>query len=139
MPEEKPSLKASPPRRAGRWPAALWAPLTPYRLTFRILGIPIIAVAAVFIYSAIQARLVLPECDSASARRTLSDVFDQLKLTPLKFEPIKTVSSTKDEVMCNATLPLPDGGTIVADYRFYWRDGKAQMQYSVTRKAPGGA
>jgi hypothetical protein len=105
-------------------------------MTWRLIGIPIVAVAGVFIYSGIRDRLVLPECDSARARRTLSDILEQLKYVPLRYEPIKTVSTTKDEVVCNAVLPLSDGGTVVADYTFYWDGDKANMRYSVVRKAP---
>jgi hypothetical protein len=136
MPTEDRTPSRPPPRSASRWSAAT-SPFRPYRLTFRLLGIPILAVAAVYLYSGVRDRIVLPECDSARARRTLSEVFDQLKMTPLRFEPLTTVSSTKDEVVCSAVLPLPDGANVVADYKFYWDGGTAQMKYSVVRKAPG--
>jgi hypothetical protein len=73
-------------------------------------------------------------CDSESAKKTLADVLKQLKLEPTRYEPIKTVSSSKTQVLCNATLPLPDGGNVVIDYSFYWQGSRANMRYSVTRK-----
>ena len=53
---------------------------------------------------------------------------------PSRYEPIKTVSSSKTQVTCNATLPLPDGGIVVIDYSFYWQGSQANIRYSVTRK-----
>jgi hypothetical protein len=44
------------------------------------------------------------------------------------------VSSSKTQVVCNATLPLPDGGNVVTDYSFYWQGSQADIRYSVTRK-----
>jgi hypothetical protein len=32
-------------------------------------------------------------------------------------------------------LPLPDGGYVAADFTFYWEGDKANMKYSVARKA----
>ncbi len=81
----------------------------PYRLALRLIGIPAVAVAGVLIYSGLRDHFVLPECDSARAKKTLTDVLKQLQLEPVRYEPIKTVSSSKDEIVCNATLPLPDG------------------------------
>lgn len=106
-------------------------------MALRLLGIPAVAVAGVFIYSGLRDRLVLPDCDSERAKKTLSEILKELKLDPVRYEPIKTVSTTKEQVVCNAALPLQDGGTLVADYSFYWQAGKANMKYSVARHAPG--
>jgi hypothetical protein len=38
-------------------------------------------------------------------------------------------------VVCNAVLPLPDGANVAIDYSFYWQGDKANMKYSVSRKA----
>ena len=109
------------------------------RQVFRILGLPILAVAGVLIYSGLRDRLVLPECDSDRAKQSLADVLKQLKLEPTRYEPIKTVSSSKEEVVCNAVLPLPDGASVVADFTFYWEGGKANMKYSISRRAAKGS
>jgi hypothetical protein len=36
--------------------------------------------------------------------------------------------------VCNAVLPLSDGGKVVIDYSFYWQGSQANIRYSVTRK-----
>ena len=129
-----------PPLRARRWtppPSAAGrsSPRKSYRFVFRLLGIPILAVAGVFIYSGIRDRLVLPDCDSDRAKKSLAEVLRQFKYEPTTYAPIKTVSATKDQVMCSAVLPLPDGGYVAADFTFYWEGDKANMKYSVARKA----
>jgi hypothetical protein len=101
----------------------------------RLLGIPIVAVIGVFIYSGIRNRIVLPDCDSDRAKNSLADVLQQFKYEPTTYAPIKTVSATKDQVLCSASLPLPDGGYVAVDFTFYWEGDKANMKYSVARKA----
>jgi hypothetical protein len=92
-------------------------------------------VAGVLLYQGLRAHFFLPQCDSNSAQHTLADVLRQYKLEPTSFAPIKTLSSDKEEVVCNAVLPLPDGGSVAVDYRFYWQGGTAQMKYSVAPRA----
>ena len=134
--QNPPSLRARrwtpPPSAGGRT-----SPRKSYRFVFRLLGIPILAVAGVFIYSGIRARLVLPDCDSDRAKKSLADVLQQFKYEPTTYAPIKTVSATKDQVMCSAVLPLPDGSSVTADFTFYWQGDKVSMKYSVARKASG--
>ena len=103
---------------------------------FRLIGLPAVAVAGVFIYSGLRDRLVLPECDSDRAKKTLGEVLKQLKLEPVRYAPLKTVSSTKNDVVCSAVLPLPDGATVAIDYTFYWQGDNANVKYSVVRKPP---
>jgi hypothetical protein len=129
-----------PPLRARRWTpppsvAGRSSPRKPYRFVLRLLGIPILAVAGVFIYSGIRDRIVLPDCDSDRAKKSLAEVLQQFKYEPTKYEPIKKISATKDQVVCSAVLPLPDGGYVAADFTFYWEGDKANMKYSVARKA----
>jgi hypothetical protein len=137
---EQSSPKPPPEIRARRWSGSTSSSARPrpYRFALRLIGIPAVAVAGVFIYSGLRDRFVLPECDSKRAQQTLSEILKELKLEPVRYGPIKTVSSTKEQVVCNAALPLRDGGTLVADYSFYWQAGKANMKYSVARHAPGG-
>jgi hypothetical protein len=122
------------PRRPGRWSSPRSAPNSPYRLAFRLIGIPLIAVAAVILYRGLRARFVLPECDSQAARQTLAQVLKELKLEPVRYAPIKTISSSKDKVVCNAAMPLADGGRVVADYTFFWQGDKPDMRYSIRRE-----
>jgi hypothetical protein len=131
-----------PPLRARRWTpppsvAGRSSPRKSYRFVLRLLGIPILAVAGVFIYSGIRDRLALPECDSDRAKKSLAEVLKELNYAPTKYEPITTVSATKDQVVCNAVLPLPDGSSVAADFTFYWQGDKANMKYSVARKTSG--
>jgi len=133
----------SPPLRARRWtppPSAggRSSPRKSYRLVFRLLGIPILAVAGVFIYSGIRDRLVLPDCDSDRAKKSLAEVLQQFNYQPTTYSPIKTVSATKDQVTCSAVLPLTDGSSVAADFTFFWQGDKASMKYSVARKVPAG-
>jgi len=136
---EDSSSKTPAPIRARRWSpppsSSTRGRPRPYRFVLRLIGIPAAAVAGVLIYSGLRDHLVLPECDSASAKHTLTDVLTAMGLAPTRFDPLKTVSTGKEEVVCNAVLPLPGGGSVVADYTFYWEGGKASMKYSITRKS----
>ena len=104
------------------------------RRALRLIAIPLIGIVAALLYYGLHDRFFLPACDSNRAKQTLADVLKQLKLEPSRYEPITTVSSSKTQVVCNATLPLSDGGTVVIDYSFYWQGNQANIRYSVTRK-----
>lgn len=135
MAGDDPSARRNTPLRARRWTgSSTTRPNPSYRLIFRLLGIPVLAVAGVIIYRGLESRLVLPACDSARAQQTLAEVLKELKLEPVKYAPITTISSSKDKVVCNAVMPLPDGANVVADYTFYWDGNKANMRYSVRRQ-----
>jgi hypothetical protein len=103
-------------------------------LAFRLIGIPVLAVAGVLIYRGLHDHFVLPECDSERAKDTLADILKQLKYQPLRYEPIKTISSSKTEVVCNALLPLADGANLNVDYSFFWQGNTAEMKYSISRR-----
>ena len=135
MPDDPPP-KSSAPIRARRWKRPPDAPRRPgsYRFALRLIGIPAAAVAAVLIYRGLRDRFVLPECASDRAKHSLADVLKELRMEPTRYEPIETVSSDKDRVVCKAELPLPGGGKVVADFTFYWDGGTAHMKYSVSRK-----
>ena len=104
------------------------------RLALRLVAVGAIVVVAALAYRGLHDRSFLPECDSERARQTLAEVLKQLKLEPLRYEPVTTVSKSKSQVACSAALPLPDGGTVAVDYRFYWQGSQANMKYSVARK-----
>jgi hypothetical protein len=106
------------------------------RLALRLIAVPLIVIIAALLYHGLRDRFFLPECDSERAKQTLADVLKQLKLEPLRYEPITMISSSKTQVVCNATLPLPDGGSVAVDYSFYWQGSQANMKYSVARKTP---
>jgi hypothetical protein len=133
MSEDKRPRDAPAPRRVSRWTPP--SPRnSPYRFVFRLVGIPLIAVAAFLLYRGLRSGFVLPECDSDTAIQTLKPVLKELKLEPAEYAPMKTVSSSKTEVVCNAVMPLADGGNVVVDYSFYWQGSKANMRYSVHRE-----
>jgi hypothetical protein len=104
------------------------------RLAARLIAIPVIAVIAALLYYGLHDRFFLPDCDSDRAKRTLADILKQLKLEPSRYEPLTTVSSSKTQVACKASLPLPDGGHVVIDYSFYWQGSQANIRYSVARQ-----
>lgn len=125
----------SPSSGRNRDPSPQLTPRAPRsRLAARLIALPLIGVVAGLLYYGLYDRFFLPACDSDRAERTLADVLKQLKLEPSRYEPIATVSSSKTQVVCNATLPLPDGGNVVIDYSFYWQGSQANIRYSVTRK-----
>ena len=132
----RPSTKRPTSSLTRRWAATGATAGRSYRTTFRLLGIPILAVAGVLVYRGVQDRLMLPDCDSTRAKDTLADVFKQLQIAPLRFEPIKTISASKAEVVCNALLPLADGASVNIDYRFFWQGSAANMRYSISRQEP---
>jgi hypothetical protein len=134
MSSENPPPNPPAPRRVSRWTPPPSSRNNPYRFVFRLVGIPLIAVAAVLLYRGLHDRFFLPECDSNTAKQTLQQVLKELKLEPVQYAPIKTVSSSKTEVVCNAVMPLPGGGNVVADYSFYWQGSKANMRYSIRRE-----
>ncbi len=123
----------SPSPRSGDITPQL-TPRHPRSRLVRLIAIPLIAIVVGLLYYGLHDRFFLPECDSERAKRTLADILKQLRLEPSRYEPIKTVSSSKTQVTCNATLPLPDGGIVVIDYSFYWQGSQANIRYSVTRK-----
>jgi hypothetical protein len=127
-----PSPPLPPPSQRSGMPSAG----RPNRWLMRLIAIPVLAVAGVLIYRGIQDRFVLPECDSSRATDTLASVLKGLDSTPLRYEPIKTISRNDTEVVCNAALPLSDGATLNIDYRFFWQGSAAQMKYSISRKEP---
>jgi hypothetical protein len=135
-------VKESPPGRRPFSPATR-APRSSLsknnRLALRLLGIPAVAVIGFVVFNGMRGRFELPTCDSEQAKHTLSEVLKQLNYQPLRYEPIKTVSSDKETVVCNAVLPLRDGASVVLDYSFYWEGSKANMRYSVSHKAPQGS
>jgi hypothetical protein len=115
------------------------SPGRPNRLAFRLIGIPILAVAGVLIYRGARDYFVLPECDSSRAKNTLADIFKQLKIQPLNYDALKTISSSKHEVVCNAELPLADGSSVNVDYRFFWQGSTAEMRYSISHRPAQGS
>jgi hypothetical protein len=130
MPEDNsPPPPSVPNRRAAGSPGSKYA-----RLALRLAAVALVALVAALLYRGLYDRFFLPECDSDRAKKTLAEVLKQLRLEPTRYEPITTVSTSKSQVMCKATLPLPDGGHVAVDFSFYWQGSQANMKYSVARQ-----
>jgi hypothetical protein len=135
MAADDPSSNPRPPIRSRRWSASPSPPSNnSNRMLFRLIGIPALAFAGVLIYRGLQDRFTLPACDSSRAKSTLAEVLKQLKVEPPRHQEIKTVSTSKQQVVCKVALPLADGGTLNIDYTFFWQGNTADMRYSISRK-----
>jgi hypothetical protein len=137
-----PDMNTDKPRKpagtgyASRWPTLRRSSGSPNRLAFRLLALPALAVAGVLLWRGVQERLTLPDCDSSRAKSTLAEVLKQLKVEPLRDEPIKEISSSKEQVACSVVLPLSEGATLSIEYTFFWQGSSVQMKYSISRR-PG--
>jgi hypothetical protein len=129
--------QAAPPAEPAAKPQSKFAQSKLYRIAMGIFGIIALVLGANQVYTAVRSNYVLPDCDSQRAKDTLSGIFKEHKFEPTRYESVKTVSSGKDEVVCNAVMPLPDGANLIADYTFFWDENKsAKIKYSMHRKAP---
>ena len=109
------------------------------RLIFRLLALPILAGAAFVLFNGLHDYLELPKCDSDHAKEWLGQALQPFNFGLPHYEAIKTISSTKQEVVCNAALALPNGSNIAVDYSFYWSGSKVNMRYSVPLTGSGSA
>jgi hypothetical protein len=109
------------------------------RLIIRLLALPAVAIAAyvMFNYGGLRDYLELPQCDSDHAKGWLDQALQPFNFGPPHYESIKTISSSKQEVVCNAVLGLPNGSNITVDYSFYWSGNKVNMRYSVPLTGSG--
>lgn len=76
----------------------------------------------------------LPDCDSRRAKDTLSDVFKEKQLKPTSYSEVKTLSSSKDTVDCEAILPVDDQNVLDVKYSFFWKDSAQQIRYTIENK-----
>jgi hypothetical protein len=127
------------PIRASRWKPLPSTPATSNRALFRLIGIPALAVAGVLIYRGVQERFTLPDCDSARAKSTLTNVLNEMRVGPVTDAAINTISTDNKQVVCNLLLPMSNGGSVDVDYRFFWQGNKPTMKYSISLKPPQGA
>jgi hypothetical protein len=119
------------PLRARRWSPPRTPSNNRSRLAFRLIGIPIIAALAAFLYYGLRPHFVLPECDSSTAKQTLAQILKE----PVGDAPIKTISSSKDRVVCSVVMPLSGGGNVGIDYVLYWQGSTVHIRYSIHRQA----
>ena len=131
--------KGSAPPVARRGSSASPPASSRRRLIFRLLAIPALAVAVymMFTYGGLRDYLELPQCDSDHAKEWLGQALQPFNFGTPRYESVKTISSSKQEVACNAILALPDGSNIAVDYSFYWHGSKVNMRYSVPLTGSG--
>ena len=139
MAADNPSPEPRKPIRASRWSSPRSPRATSNRLLFRLIAIPALAFAGVLIYRGVQDRFMLPACDSLRAKSTLANVLEGLKVGPVSDDEIKTLSTDKTKVVCNALLPLSEGGTLNIDYNFFWQGNNAEMRYAISRRGVNSA
>ena len=123
----RPRNTASPPANRRR------------RLIVRLLALPALAAAVyvMFTYGGLRDYLELPQCDSDHAKEWLGQALQPFNFGTPRYESVKTISSSKQEVVCNAVLTLADGSNIAVDYSFYWHGSKVSMRYSVPLTGSG--
>jgi len=107
------------------------------RLIFRLIALPVLAAAAFLLFNGLRDYLELPQCDSDHAKEWLGQALQPFNFGPLHYESIKTVSSSKQEIVCNAVLTLQNGSRFAVDYSFYWSGSKVNMRYSVPLTGSG--
>ena len=90
-----------------------------------------------FTYGGLRDYLELPQCDSDHAKEWLSQALQPFNFGTPHYESIKTISSSKQEVVCNAAVAFPNGSSIAVDYSFYWSGNKVNMRYSVPLTGSG--
>jgi hypothetical protein len=138
MAADDPSPNPRPPLRARRWSVPpSRPPNNSNRTLFRLIGIPALAFAGVLIYRGVQERFTLPACDSSRAKAPLNELLGQLKAGPLQEEAIKTISTSKQQVVCSVVVQQAGGGgAFNIEYTFFWQGNSADMRYSISRKPP---
>jgi hypothetical protein len=103
-------------------------------MLFRLIGLPALAFAGVLIYRGVQDRFTLPACDSSRAKSTLNELLDHLKAGPLQEDAIKTVSTSKQQVVCSVVVQQSGGGAFNIEYTFFWQGNSAEMRYAISLK-----
>jgi hypothetical protein len=135
MAADAPSPEPRQPVRARRWSRTPTPPPNnANRTLFRLIALPALAFAGVLIYCGLHERFTLPDCDSARAKSTLDELLGQLKAEPLRDESIKTISSSKEQVVCNVVVQKPDGSTAAISYTFFWAASAVDMRYTISLK-----
>ena len=107
------------------------------RLIIRLLALPVLAGAVFLLFNGLRDYLELPKCDSDHAKEWLGQALQPFNFGPTRYETIKTISSSKQDVVCSAELALPNGSNIAVDYSFYWSGSKVNMRYSVPLTGSG--
>lgn len=98
--------------------------------TTRIVAVVFLLIGVIKIISAFTGE-GLPACDSRRAKDTLSDVFKDKQLKPTTYDEIKTLSSSKDLVECEAKLPTADA-TLDVKYKFFIQGDQQRYEANIS-------
>src|ERR1700683_1175052 len=90
-PSRRGSSASSPASKRRRW-------------IVRLVALPVLAAAAFLLFDGLRDYVELPKCDSDHAKGWLGQALQPFKFGPPHYESIKTVSSSKQDVVCNAVL-----------------------------------
>jgi hypothetical protein len=104
------------------------------RITQLVVGIVLVAVFGLILLAKIITRNDLPGCDSAEAKDVLSDIFKKNNINASRYDEIKTLSTSNDEITCNAKLTLRDNSTQEVDYKLFREAGNTRLL--ITRSNP---
>jgi putative Mn2+ efflux pump MntP len=74
----------------------------------------------------------LPDCDDEATRSTLSEIFQKNNLEPTAYNATKTLTKSKDELTCSASLAMKDGSTMEIAYRIFWQGKEGRVE--ITRQ-----
>jgi hypothetical protein len=99
-------------------------------------GIALIIIVGLIMIANYITKDDLPGCDSNDAKSSLSDIFKSKNIQATRYNEIKTVSTSKEEILCTASLTLQDASLLEIDYRFYFEDKTKKIQITAARDKP---
>ncbi|MEA2991732.1 MAG: hypothetical protein QOD40_652 [Alphaproteobacteria bacterium] len=109
-------------------------PWTAGRITQLVVGVVLLAVVGLIMVAKFATRNDLPGCDSTRAKDVLSDIFKKNNVDATRYDEIKTLSKSDDEITCYAKLTLRDNSAQEIDYKLV-REA-SDMRLQITRSNP---
>ena len=94
----------------------------------------VVVLLALIAIAKFATRAEIPGCDSTAAKDALSDILKKTNVDATRYDEIKTLTTLKDMVTCNAMLTLRNDSNLVIDYRIYQEGGS--MKLMITRSNP---
>jgi len=101
-----------------------------------VIAVVILGNFAIYAINKFVTRNDLSGCDSEEAKNGLSDVFTSKSVQAKRYNEIKTVSTSKEEVLCTASLTLEDESILEIDYRLYFENKGQMVQITAAREKP---